>query len=305
MSQDISALLSFLELLIATEPDGIELSGQMFELLSPLPEYAGYILRIEKEADKAKFPKFCRFVCRNAAKQDEKTICEILLNDMRESYTISRYKDYKRIRIRGLSDIITTDYLQVFAHLQKVFHGEIEYCPTNRYSFATALASEWLVNGSGSTVVTSFGGIGGFAPTEEVIMILKLERLRKVGKNYSLFPEMADLLRKITGNPIRMDKPIIGNRIFHVESGIHVDGILKNPKCYEPFLPESVGLRRNIVIGKQSGTAAVKAKLDEIGIAYTPEQIPKMLEQIKANSDQKNRALTDKELIEIARGCVA
>jgi homocitrate synthase NifV len=115
--------------------------------------------------------------------------------------------------------------MRKFSHkLQENFCGEIEFCPNDHYGFATALASEWLVNSGGKSVVTSFGGIGGFAPTEEVLMVLRLAGLRKAGKTYDFFPEMAGLIQKITGNPTRSNKPIIGKGIFHVESGIHVDG---------------------------------------------------------------------------------
>jgi homocitrate synthase NifV len=304
MPRDISALARFLELLIQTEPDAIELSGQIAELLSPLPDYPGYILRIEQVEDAARHPRMARFVCRNAVETDVKITSEILLNDMREAYTIARYRDCERIRVQGLSDIITEDYLKTFAHLRESFRGEIEFCPTNRYGFATALAAEWAMSGGGNAVVTSFGGVGGFAPTEEIIMILKLARLRKVGKTYAFFPEMANLLYKITDKPIRRNKPILGKRIFHVESGIHVDGILKNPKCYEPFSPETVGLERRIIIGKQSGASAIKAKLDELAIKYKAEAVPLILERVKTKSEEKNGALTDREFAKIARGCV-
>jgi homocitrate synthase NifV len=82
------------------------------------------------------------------------------------------------------------------------------------------------------------------------MMILRVQRLRKTGKTYEFFPEMADLLRKMTGEAL--NKPIIGKRLFYVESGIHADGVLKLPKCYEPFPPEIIGQTRKIVLGKES-----------------------------------------------------
>jgi len=316
MPHDVSVLARFLELLIKTEPDAIELSQKMFHLLSPLPDYPGYIVRLDRIdniEDAAKYPNAAGFVCRNApADSSGNVICEIILNDIKDVNNFNYLKNCNKIRVQGLDNIITEDYINVFERLRKNFSGEIEFCPTNRYNFATALATEWLMSSGANSeansvnrIVTSFGGIGGFASTEEVIMILKLAGLRKAEKIYNFFPEMADLLGKITAKPVPCNKPVLGSRIFHVESGIHVDGILKDPKSYEPFPPETVGLKRKIVIGKQSGTASIKTKLAELGISCPQEKISVILEEVRLKSVKKNGALTDEEFEEIAKECAA
>ena len=279
---NIPVLARFLELLIQAEPDAIELSRKMYDSLSPLPDYPGYIIKDGNDAIK-----------------------EIVLNDIRDIDTAAGFRNNEKIRVQGLDGIITDDYLDIFARLREFFSGEIEFCPTNRCNFATALAAEWLMSGvaasSVNSVATSFGGISGFAATEEVIMILKLAGLRKPEKTYGFFSEMAGLLGKITAKPVSRNKPILGERIFHVESGIHVDGILKDPKCYEPFPPETVGLKREIVIGKHSGTASIRAKLVELGIRCVEEKIPAVLEGGRAKGEEKQGALNDQEFTEIVR----
>jgi len=307
MPHDISVLARFLELLIQSEPDAIELSQKMYDLLSPLPDYPGYLLRLNQIEDLAEYPGIAGFVCHGAqADSGDKVICEILLNDMRDINALAAcFKGCGKVRVQGLGDIITGDYLNVFARLRKSFSTEIEFCPTNRYNFAAALAAEWLISGGGDKIATSFGGIGGFAPTEEVIMILKLAELRKPEKIYGFFPEMANLLNKITASPVSRNKPVLGKCIFHVESGIHVDGILKDPKCYEPFPPETVGLKREIVIGKHSGTASVRAKLAELGIPCADEKIPAVLEGVRAKGGEKRGALNDLEFAQVVRECAA
>jgi homocitrate synthase NifV len=153
--------------------------------------------------------------------------------------------------------------------------------------------------------VTSFGGIGGFAPTEELIMILREYRLRGEDKIYKFFPEMAHLFHRLTKKSINPNKPIIGSRIFHVESGVHVDGILKQPKCYEPFEPEIVGQKRKIVLGKHSGTASVRAKLSEFDIKCEQERIPFILEQIKTKAVEKSGEVTDWEFVKLMNEQIA
>jgi len=306
MPFNVSFLSRFLELLILTEPDAIELSQKMFQLLSPLPDYHGYILRIRQIEDAARYSGISGFVCRGAPADSGGNITpEILIDDMRDVNKFVRFRICDKIRVQGLGNIITEDYLNVFTRLREYFYGDIEFCPTDRYNFATALAAEWLTSGDGGKIASSFGGIGGLAPTEEVIMILKLAGLRKKDKTYEFFPEMASLFGKITGKPVSHNKPILGGRIFHVESGIHVDGILKDPKCYEPFPPETVGLKREIVIGKHSGTASIKAKLAELGISCAQEKLPAVLEGVRAKGEENRGALNDREFEQVVRECAA
>jgi homocitrate synthase NifV len=213
------------------------------------------------------------------------------------AYTIP----HSQARLTGLDDALCGNYLHTFAQAKESFNEDVEFCPGNRGYCATALAAEWVISGTGNNVASSFGGIGGFAATEELIMIFRLNGLRKADKTYPFLPEMSRLFKKITGKKVRPNKPVIGKRIFNVESGIHVDGILKQPECYEPFPPEIVGRRRKIVLGKQSGTASIHAKLAELDMQCAEEHIPLVLEQVKAKAVKKNRAITKREFAIIVK----
>jgi homocitrate synthase NifV len=216
------------------------------------------------------------------------------------TYTLPNHKE----RIEGLDDALCGNELQTFAQAKESFGDDVEFCPGNRFHCATALAAEWVISGAGNNVASSFGGIGGFAATEELIMILRLNGLRKADKTYPFFPEMTKLFARITGKKVRPNKPVIGKRIFNVESGIHVDGILKQPECYEPYPPELVGRKRKIVLGKQSGTASIRAKLAELNISCAEEHIPFVLEQVKKKASAKNRAITKREFSKIVEDCL-
>ena len=97
-----------------------------------------------------------------------------------------------------------------------------------------------------------------------------------------------------------MSKPIVGSNIFAHESGIHGDGVLKNPLTYEVFSPEEVGLERQMVIGKHSGSAAVRSKFTrEYGIELGDEEAQDILARARLMSIDKKRALFDKELMYI------
>jgi homocitrate synthase NifV len=200
----------------------------------------------------------------------------------------------KRAHLQG--DELCGDYLQTFAQIKETHGEDVELCPANSFNCATALAAEWVISGMGNRVASSFGGIGNYAATEELVMILQMKGLRKAKKTYKFFPEMAELFCKITGEKMQKTKPIIGKKIFNVESGIHVDGILKAPECYEPFSPEIVGRKRKITLGKKSGKASIRATLSELNMQCAEKHIPHILEQVRA----KKGTITNKTFIKIA-----
>jgi homocitrate synthase NifV len=227
------------------------------------------------------------------------------MNSIHESYTLAKYRGISFIRVRGLDDILLENFESAFGLLLKIFGGEVELCPSNRFGCASAIATEWGVSGSGKRVVTSLCGIGGFAAFEEVVMALRDARLRKVGKSYPMFPAIGRLMEEITGIKIPQNKPILGDRIFAVASGIHVDGIIKQPKCYAPFPPEDIGQKHTIVLGKQSGKASIFYKLQELGIKMTKDEVWRLLLSVKKFSIQKNRALTEDEFETLTREVLA
>ena len=93
---------------------------------------------------------------------------------------------------------------------------------------------------------------------------------------------------------------VIGSAIFAVEAGIHADGISKAPYTYEPFIPESVGKARSLVVGKHSGTKAIEIKLHDLGIEISENAIPELLIKVQEASVLLGRSLTDEEFMQLA-----
>jgi homocitrate synthase NifV len=238
------------------------------------------ILRLDNAVYAKNYPEVKKFITKNPnpAADNPNIRIEIHMNDIRESHTLARFSGIKNVRVEGMDTLMTENYIKVFKKLRKFF-GDFEFAPCNGSFCATALAAEFLTSG-GSRIATSFSGVGGLAPTEEIIMILRNERLRKPAKTYECFPEMTRLIGEIVGEKVSKLKPVIGKNIFSVESGIHVDGIIKQPKTYEPFSPEAVGKTRKIIIGKHSGTSSIIAKMTELGIEKEHKNIPLILEKV-------------------------
>jgi homocitrate synthase NifV len=119
-----------LHFLIKMDPGAIELSEKMYRILSPLPEYPSYILRMENPADAKKYPHITEFVCRNvpaSAPIDarERIRAEILLDNTLKtsSETTARYAGYTNVRVQGLDNLMCDDYMRAFEYLKKSFNG--------------------------------------------------------------------------------------------------------------------------------------------------------------------------------------
>ncbi len=295
--QKLSQLYS---LLLQTGISYIEIDIPLFEIIKETVDKAKTVLRIHYPTQISTFLGFAGYVCRlGSFETPPNLISEIQVNDIRELNQITKYSENKNVRIIGLDDLLIHDYVNTFEKLKEIFSGRLEFCPQNRYYCATALAAEWLLN-EGQNIAVSFSGAGGFAALEELVMILRIAKRHKPNMDLSVLREIKELYQELTGCHIAGNKAVIGDHIFDVESGIHVDGILKKSSNYEPFEPKVVGMSRNIVIGKHSGKSAVELKLKEYGVIPKNEKISLLLTRIREESISLGRGLNDSEFISIA-----
>ena len=98
--------------------------------------------------------------------------------------------------------------------------------------------------------------------------------------------ELSDIVSKASGLSIPYNKPVVGNNIFRHESGIHVDAVIEEPLCYEPYVPELVGQKRQLVLGKHSGCRAVKAKLNECDLKVSDNELIEIVRQVKKQREE-------------------
>ncbi|HOV78983.1 MAG TPA: homocitrate synthase [Bacillota bacterium] len=178
---------------------------------------------------------------------------------------------------------------------------DIEMHTHNDFGMATANALAGVRAGAvyiGVTVL-GLGERAGNAALEEVVMALK--HLYNIDLNFKteMFLEVAEYVSRASGRELPKWKAIVGTNMFAHEAGIHADGVQKDPKTYEAFHPEEVGLQRQIVIGKHSGTASLKAKFAEFGKILTEHQAKELLPKVRATTVALKRPLFDKELMYI------
>lgn len=174
----------------------------------------------------------------------------------------------------------------------------LEFCPGDQAGCATALAVLWLSRG-GKRVVGSIGGSALHGASsgpalEEVALCLESQGVHTGLRNLHKLPEAVALLRT-AGFRVSPHKAVLGDHIFAVESGIHVDGIAKNPTLYETYPPESVGLERSIVIGKHSGRAALRLKAAQLGINLVETREKRLLAAVQKMAVRQQHSLSDRQ----------
>jgi methanogen homocitrate synthase len=94
--------------------------------------------------------------------------------------------------------------------------------------------------------------------------------------------------------PIPRTKAIVGSNAFAHESGIHVAAVLEEPMTYELFAPEMVGAKREYIIGKHTGTKALKGVVKKMGYDLTHDQMCILLDRVKKCSESKKKITCDK-----------
>jgi homocitrate synthase NifV len=207
-------------------------------------------------------------------------------------------------RLRFCDTVGTLNPLTTFRYIKTLHDAvgiDIEMHTHNDFGMATANSLAGIYAGANHVGVTvnGLGERAGNSCLQEVIMCMR--HLMKIDVSYdtTLFREVAMYVAQASDRPLSVNKPIVGSNIFAHESGIHSDGVLKNPLTYEAFLPEEVGLERQMVIGKHSGSASIKAKFKEYGIAINKEDAQEILTGCRHMSIDKKRSLFDKEIVSV------
>ena len=189
--------------------------------------------------------------------------------------------------IRALRSIVATIDLAVHTH--------------NDLGMATANAIAGIRAGAKfvNTTINGLGERAGNAALEEVVMGLKHACGVETGIDTHRFREMSLFVAKASHRPLSVSKPVVGERVFAHESGLHADGVIKDPHNYEGFDPAEVGLTRSIVVGKHSGTGGLIERYRSMGISIDRTRAEPMLEMTRAMSCKRKRDLTNCELMGI------
>ncbi|MBQ0149444.1 MAG: 2-isopropylmalate synthase [Bacteroidales bacterium] len=174
----------------------------------------------------------------------------------------------------------------------------------NDPGMATANTMAGLLNGARQCEVT-INGVGeraGNTALEEVAMILKCHNDIDLQTNINsqrIFP-MSRMVSGLMNMPVQANKAIVGRNAFAHSSGIHQDGVLKNMSTYEIIDPRDIGLDgNNIVLTARSGRAALRSRLEVLGVKVEGEKLDAMYQEFLKLADKK-KEINDDELLVLA-----
>src|SRR6185295_3625324 len=149
--------------------------------------------------------------------------------------------------------------------------------------------------------INGLGERAGNASLEEVVMGIRTRPTQfpdlVSGVQTEQITAASRLVSYLTGFAVQPNKAIVGGNAFAHESGIHQDGVIKNPLTYEIMTPQSVGLTGSqLTIGKLSGRRGLQGKLRELGHELEGEALDEIYRQAVALADAK-KEVTDADLL--------
>jgi 2-isopropylmalate synthase len=174
---------------------------------------------------------------------------------------------------------------------------------------ATANTMSGILNGARQVEVT-INGVGeraGNTSLEEIAMILKCHHNipLECGINTQRITAASRLVSSLMSMPVQFNKAIVGRNAFAHSSGIHQDGVLKNTSTYEIINPKDIGLEEaNIVLTARSGRAALKHRLNALGVKVDAVAMNRIYEAFLKLADKK-KELTDDDILMLAGADVA
>ena len=159
------------------------------------------------------------------------------------------------------------------------------------------------VHAGARQIETTINGIGeraGNASLEEIVMAIRTRQdVMPYSNNIKTthLLRLSKLLATVTGFDVQPNKAIVGRNAFAHEAGIHQDGVLKNAATYEIMTPESVGWAKNsLVLGKHSGRAAFRDKLNTLGYKIGDNQLNDAFRRFKDLADRK-KVVFDEDVV--------
>ncbi|MCX8118003.1 MAG: homoaconitate hydratase [Desulfobacterota bacterium] len=140
-----------------------------------------------------------------------------------------------------------------------------------------------------SVTVNGIGERAGNPPLHEVVLALERIYRRPHRIDLKQLYGLSRLVERASGLFIPPHTPVVGFNAFRHESGIHVDGLLKNHQTYKAIEPEDLGRDSSFVLGKHTGAQAVLHLLKERGYEASEGEVREILRQVKARKTSEEK----------------
>jgi 2-isopropylmalate synthase len=210
--------------------------------------------------------------------------------------------------------ILPYEYGRIIAQLKSDVPG-IDKCIIsthchNDLGMAVANSVTGVRNGA-RQVECSVNGLGeraGNAALEEVVMAIHTrpdffgkDRAKPLTTNINTkqIYKTSQLVSRLTGFVVQPNKAIVGANAFAHESGVHVDGVLKERSTYEIMTPETIGLSGSrMVLGRHTGRHGFADRCKKLGYKLSKDEIEQAYQRFLQVADKKKEVF-DEDLVVI------
>jgi homocitrate synthase NifV len=194
-------------------------------------------------------------------------------------------------------------------------HGDLGLAVAN----SIAGAKGAIDGGQDAYINTTINGIGERAGNADLVaVILAATKSKGFAEKYRLAgpvkltraTKIAEFASYAFGVPIPINQPGVGANAFAHASGIHADGVLKDPENYELYSfkelgrgkPKFVETGTEIIAGEYSGISGFSHIMGKMEIAFTDEEEAReILELTRYANVESQRPLVEDELLFIAK----
>ncbi|MCK5233152.1 MAG: hypothetical protein KAR13_22975, partial [Desulfobulbaceae bacterium] len=172
----------------------------------------------------------------------------------------------------------------------------------NDFGMATANAIAALEAGAdwADVTVLGLGERAGNARLEEITGYLALNSKKRT-YNLQYLKNLCREVARAANNKISPRHPVVGEQIFSCESGLHLQGLLREPSTYEPFSPDMVGTERSLLFGEKIGRRAVADYLAFLGLAPDAGRLDDAVASVRRLAGRIGRPLNNTEFAALAK----
>ena len=167
-------------------------------------------------------------------------------------------------------------------------------------AMATTLSSVKAGAHCAHVTINGLGERTGNADLAEMAVAAKLYGIN-VNIDMKKIWQAYKLVEKVSKIPISPLKSVVGENVFKRESGIAVAQFISYPSAVEPYSPALLGREREVLLSKKSGKSSIEHKLEKLNLEATPDQVDKILAQVKELGVQKKGIVSDDEFSSIVK----
>jgi len=207
-----------------------------------------------------------------------------------------------RVRLSDTIGILTPEqYGKKVRIVRENTNAEAQCHTHNDFGLALPNLLAGLQNGAKyfHATVNGIGERAGMADLIQVHATLKYLYDIDLGFDSKKLVEVSKLVAEKSRQPFTKWQPIVGGNVYAHESGIHVNGMLRDTSTFEPFPPEDFGFERSYVIGKHSGTSLLKHVLEKNGISTESVKLEECLQLTRAASVKSGTDISEAELMDL------